>query len=104
MKMCHISAVPRPSSSSTPNVSRHRRSSSTGSASPAEVASRRHDKSCTFASACATILEISVGTWIRIVGRKRRMRSNSASGVDCSGNSTHDAPTENGNNRFEPVA
>jgi hypothetical protein len=41
---------------------------------------------------------------MRIVGRKRRMCSNSVSGVGYSGNSTHEAPAENGNSRFEPVA
>ncbi len=55
MKMCHISAVPSPSSSSTSNVRFHLSYSSTGSASPADVASRRDERSCCAASGWTTI-------------------------------------------------
>jgi len=41
---------------------------------------------------------------MRIVGRKRAIFSNSSSAVAASGNSAVAAPTENGNNRFDPVA
>src|SRR5437879_7707950 len=75
MKMCHTSAVPRPSSSSTPNVCCHRLHSSAGSPSPAEVASRKHDRSCSDAAGWLTIWLIMVGTLMRIVGRKRPIRS-----------------------------
>ena len=102
--MCHISAVPRPSSSSTPNVRIQRSCSSDGSASPAEVASRRHEKSCVDASGCDTICWTIVGTLIRIVGRCRAISVNRVSGVQRSANKTDEAPTENGKNRFAPVA
>src|SRR5436309_4277746 len=104
MKMCHISAVPRPSNSSTPNVRFQRWYSSTGSGSPADVASRMHERSCLAAAEWLTIWLIIVGTLIMTVGRKRAIFPNSTSGVAASGNNTVRAPTENGNKRFEPVA
>jgi hypothetical protein len=45
-----------------------------------------------------------VGTLIRMLGRCRAICANSISGVQRSGNSTAEAPTENGKNRFEPIA
>src|SRR5207253_11112591 len=65
-------ALPISSSSSTPNVCCHRLHSSAGSASPAEVASRKHDRSCSDAAGWLTIWLIMVGTLMRIVGRKDR--------------------------------
>src|SRR3989449_4259694 len=101
MKMCHISAVPRPSNSSTPNVRFQRWYSSTGSGSPADVASRRHERSCLAAAEWLTIWLIIVGTLIMTVGRKRAIFPKRTSGVAASGNNTVPAPTENGNKRFE---
>src|SRR3989441_13282248 len=96
MKMCHISAVPRPSNSSTPNVRFQRWYSSTGSGSPADVASRRHERSCLAAAEWLTIWVIIVGTLIMMVGRERAVFPNRTSGVAASGNHTVLAPTGNG--------
>src|SRR2546427_742311 len=74
MKMCHISAVPRPSNSSTPNVRFQRWYSSTGSGSPADVASRRHERSCLAAAEWLTI-------WLIIVDRKSTRLNSSHSQI-----------------------
>ncbi len=63
--MCHISAVPSPSRSSTPKTSFQRRWRSTGSASPAEVARRREERSRSGASGWASMRPIIVGTFTR---------------------------------------
>src|SRR2546428_5195015 len=83
---------------------RHGSDAPVGGAPPAEVASRKHDRSCSDAAGWLTIWLIMVGTLMRIVGRKRPIFWNSTSAVAASGNSTVAAPTENGNKRFEPVA
>src|SRR5262245_45968068 len=102
--MCHISAVPSPSSNSTPNVFFHRSYNSTGKASPAEVAKRNEDKSCFVASEWLTIWLTIVGTLIRIVGRCARIFSKTTSAVTRSGKRMLEAPTENGKKRLLPVA
>ena len=104
MKMCHISAVPRPSRSSTPKIAFHRSCSSTGSASPADVQSRSRDTFCRRASPWLTMWLIIVGTLIRIVGRNRASFAKITSAVHGSGNSTAAPPTAKGKNRLEPVA
>ena len=53
--MCDISDDPRPSRSSTLKALNHRLCNFRGRASPADVARRRHDKSCKAASSCDTI-------------------------------------------------
>ena len=104
MKMCHISAVPSPSSSSTPNAAIQRSQSSTGSASPAEVASRSEERSASPAAGWLTIWFTIVGTLTSTVGRCRRICSKSASAVQRSGKSTVRAPTEKGKKRLVPIA
>src|SRR2546426_10490682 len=80
------------------------RSSWTGSGSPADVASRRHERSCLAAAEWLTIWLIIVGTLIMTVGRKRAIFPKRTSGVAASGDNTVPAPTGNGDKRFEPVA
>ena len=61
-----------PSSTSTPKVSSQRCGAAPrGSASPADVHSRRQDRSCADGIGCAIIALIIVGTLTRIVGRWR---------------------------------
>jgi hypothetical protein len=78
--------------------------SSTGSASPAEVAKRREERSRRPPSGWATICWTMVGTLTRTVGRWRSIAVEQASGVQRSGNSTADPPTRKGKKRLEPRA
>ena len=104
MNTCHISAVPRPSSSSTPKAAFHRSYSSTGSASPAEVASRSEERSASPAAGWLTMWFTMVGTLTRTVGRCARISSKRRSGVGLSGKRTDRAPTEKGKKRLVPIA
>ena len=104
MKMCHISAVPRPSSSSTPKVSIHSRWSSTGSASPADVHTRSDDKSCDLALGCVAILWIIVGTLISIGGAEASDVLEHHLGGRRLGEQRAAAAGSERKNRFEPVA
>jgi hypothetical protein len=68
------------------------------------VASRSDERSAAPAPGWLTRWFTIVGTLTSTVGRWRRIRSKSTSGVQRSGKSTDRAPTENGNRRLVPSA
>jgi len=74
-KMCHISAVPRPSRISTPKRSFQAWYRLSGRASPADVTNRRLDRSAVSAFGWPSIWLMADGTWTRIVGRWRSILS-----------------------------
>ena len=97
--MWYSSHEPIPSSTSTPNVSSQRSCKSRGSASPADVHTRKQDMSGAWHRPCLTesiICAIIVGTLTRIVGRCSAISSKIRSGVVRSGKTIPAPPTPNG--------
>ena len=102
--MWNISAEPMPSRISTPVRSFHSAYSAGGSASPAESAIRRQERSaCSERAERRTLLK-SVGTPVRKDGRCASIWSRTSSAVARPSKRTTVAPTRKGNIRFVPVA
>ena len=102
--MRNISAEPMPSRISLPAHSSHSSASLGGRASPADSDTRTLERSTSAMRGDRSMWLMSVGTFVRNVGRCAAIWSNSSSAVERPGKSTAVAPTANGNIRFVPVA